>query len=225
MHALLLLVPSLIGSWPATDTPTFDPYAYQPGVSTLLATAPAPVPQDDNGWDFSYTYLEVGATRFDVEDIDDEADIFYGEAALDIFNIVYLLIGYENAEIDFGNTDQDLFRLGAGAHFSLGNRLDIMGDIAWMYSDLSSDVFDETSNGSQIRIGARWMPWRFTSGGLELQGRGLWVNLPDSYFSESTQVGFDVGARLHLLKLFSIGATYTLLEEDDSASINARVSF
>jgi hypothetical protein len=201
-----------------------------PSIPSLLAEpltlAPASAaPDEDRDWDFSYTYVELGAARFDVDQIDDEADIYYGEASLSLLDILYVFLGYENSSIDFNNTDTDLWRLGAGVHLDVLRRLDLIGDITLLYSDLSSDVGDESSTGYQLRAGGRWMALPFGDGGLELQGRLLWISLDESFLSDDGQVGFDLGARVHFLGHLSVGLVYMLLEEDDSASLNARFSF
>jgi hypothetical protein len=187
----------------------------------------AAVAQDEPSeeWDFSYTFVEIGARRFNLDEIDDTADTYFGKASLGLFDFLYLFLGYENLSTDFENADTDLWQLGAGVHFDVAPRLDLTADIAWLRSDLSSDSFDETSNGHQLRAGARWMPIPFASGGLEIEGHGIWVDLDDSYLSDNSVLGFDIGARLHFLKFLSVGAYYEMLDKDDSASINARFSF
>jgi len=37
-------------------------------------------------------------------------------------------------------------------------------------------------------------------------------------------LGWEAGVRVHLIQLVSVGATYTLLEDDNQVSLNARVS-
>ena len=178
------------------------------------------------GWDFSYTFFEIGATSFDVDEADETADVYYGRASLGLFKFLYVFAGYENQSIDFEDTSSDVLRLGVGGHFGVTPKLDLVGDIAWLYSDTSSDLseLDDTTDGYEVRAGARWMPFGWDRGGVELHGGAIWVDMENRIASDDTAFGFDLGAKLHFLKLFSVGAVYTMLEDDDSVGINARVS-
>lgn len=172
-----------------------------------------------------YSYLEVGATRFDTENLDDEADTYYAEVSFDLFNLLNVFGGYENFSADVENTDTDTWHLGAGLHFRVLNGLDLTGDVAWLFSKLDSDTLDEDSNGSRVRLGARWMALDTGVVDLELFGRGIALNLDDSYYSDDSLLGFDAGLRVHLIEHLSVAATYTKLEDDDSVGLSARLSF
>ncbi len=176
---------------------------------------------------FSYTYFEIGATQYNVDEIDDEADIYYGKASLGLFKFLYIFGAYENQSSDFENTDTDIIRLGAGAHFGITPKLDLVGDIAWVWADMSSDLaeLDDTTDGVDVHLGARWMPIGWDRGGLEIHGGGVYVNRDKAFASDDELTGFEIGTKAHFLKMFSVGAVYTMLEDDDSAGINARVSF
>ena len=79
--ALSLTVPGPLEAAPSGAGPTLPSLLAEP-----LTLSAAPAPRDEDGvWDFSYTYIELGATRFDLEDLDDEADNYYGEASLGLF--------------------------------------------------------------------------------------------------------------------------------------------
>jgi hypothetical protein len=177
--------------------------------------------------DFSYTYIEIGATTYDADEIDDEADIYYGKASLALFKFLYIFGAYENQSTDFENTDTDVIRLGVGAYFSIIKRLDLVGDIAWVWQDMSSDLdeLDDTTDGIDVHLGARWMPLVWDRGGLEVHGGAIYMDRESSYASDDELMGWELGGKLHFLEYFSLGAVYTMLEDDDSAGINARVSF
>jgi hypothetical protein len=175
---------------------------------------------------FSYTFVEIGATRFDVDEIDDEADIYSLRGSLGLFDFLYLFAGYENQATDFEDTDTDVIRLGAGLHFNVIRSLDLIGDIAWLYSDMSSDLdeLDDTTDGFEIHAGGRWLPLDWDGGGLEIHGGLIYVDLENRIASDDEATGFDLGAKLHFLRMLSVGAVYTMLEDDDSIGVNARVS-
>lgn len=198
--------------------------AFEPLVPPAAA-APALAAAEGDSPAFSYSFIEIGASRLDLDTIDDEADSYYGKASFGLLGFLYLFGGYENQSVDFDNTDTDIWSLGVGAHAPLTHNLDAIGDIAWLYNQLNSDTFDESSSGVLVRLGGRWMPFDFGAAQLEFNGAGLWYSLDDSLFSEEDSAGFEVGARLHFLESISVGALYTAYDKDDSAAINARYSF
>lgn len=188
-------------------------------VATALAAQEGDEGDDDNPG-LSYTFIEAGATRLDLDTIDDEADTFYGLASLGLFDFLYGFIGYENQSIDFDDASTDLWSLGVGVHFGLMDQLDAVGDVAWLYSDLDGDTLDESSSGAKLRAGGRWRPIDL----LEVEGHGVWYSIDDTLLSDDNAVGFDAGARVHLGP-FSVGAMYEMIEDDDKAGVNARFSF
>ena len=195
--------------------------------STLLAPQSEGVgPASDDASPFSYTFVEVGATKLDVDSANDEADVYYlrGSLALGVFHVV---ASYANQDIDFQNTSADVLTLGAGAHFSLSPQLDLTGDVSWIYNDVSSDIssYDGSDSGFIVRAGPRWMPLDWDGGGLELNGEALYVDIDNRIASDPEAWGWGAGARLHFLRLFSVGLNYSILEDDDEVSVNARVSF
>lgn len=174
---------------------------------------------------FSYTYVELGATRFDTEVLDDKADTYYAEASISFLGCMNVFANYENLSSDVNNTDTDLWTLGLGAHFGVGPKLDLNADIAALLSKLDSDTVSEDSEGWRLRAGLRWMA--FDSSGLDLEffGHAMAISLEDSIYSEDSVIGFDGGVRAHMFEFLSVGATYTYLQDEDSIGVSARVSF
>ncbi|MBI1382134.1 MAG: hypothetical protein GC161_13745 [Planctomycetaceae bacterium] len=223
----------------AWATPAVPVSIAAPAFTAIPTTnlAPAWIPQEEshdstrrNTWDsdnsrFRYSYIEVGATRFDTENLDDEADTYFAEVSFDILNLVNVFGGYENFSADVDNTDTDLWHLGAGVHFSVHEDLDLTGDVAWLFSQIDSDTIDEDSNGTRVRLGARWMALDTDPVDLELFGHGIALNLDDSFYSDDSLIGFDAGLRVHLVEYLSVAATYTQLEDDDAVGVSARFQF
>jgi hypothetical protein len=201
-----------------------------PSEPALLAT-PLRVPADSSSDSpFKYTYIEIGATTLNVDDIqgsDEDVDSYYLRAQIAFLGFLYLYGGYENQSLDFQDTDTDLFRLGAGVHFNVLPKLDLVGEAGYLNSDTSSDLsnLDDTTDGFEAYAGARWMTVQWEGGGLELDGGATYVDLKNRLASHDESVGGKAGARVHFLKLFSVGADYTFWEDDDQLSANLRVSF
>jgi hypothetical protein len=220
IHSTLLPALLAMGAGEPLASTTYP--AIEP--STLL------IPQDTDEEDiFSYSYIEIGATSYDAESLgdeefDDEADAFNAELSLEIFRIFNVFLGYET--LDFDNLDVDFWTLGAGVHFSVLPKLDLTGDIAWISTALDGgDNFDEDTSDIQARIGARWMLLLRESWGLEAFGRVTSLTRDDDIYDDDNFVGFDLGARLHFAKRFSVAGEYSAIEDDDQVGFSARFSF
>jgi hypothetical protein len=193
--------------------------------SATLEPTLSPAPRADDEDVFSYSYIEVGATRFDVEELDDEADTYYGEVSIEFLKFLNVFFGYENYSFDFDNLDSDLWTLGAGVHFSVLPKLDLTGDLAWIVNSLDGDTIDEDSDEVQLRIGARWMFLHGEAFGLEAFGRAVGVTRDEDIYDDDNATGFDLGLRVHIAKRFSVAAEYSELEDDDQVGLSARFSF
>ena len=177
---------------------------------------------DDEGRNsgLSYSFIEVGATRFNLDAIDDDADTYYGLGSIGLFNHFYGFVGYENQSVDFDDASTDLWSLGLGAYISLTEQLHAVADAAWLYSELDGDTISEEDSGFKVRAGGRWRPIQL----LEAEAHAIWYELDDSLMSDDSFVGFDASARLHLGP-FSLGAMYEQMNDDDKVGINGRFSF
>lgn len=217
----------------ATST---EPSVFEPGVpepSRLVTVSPSPFQASDDSC-FSYTYLQAGYYSTDVDAYDESSDAVYARASLGLFDVLYVFGEYsaetlKDAKVGAGSgdVDNDSFALGAGLHFSLSPRFDVVGEAAWVYDDLSSDDFsnlDDTNSGVMAFVGGRWMAVPWAGGGLELDGGYRWQDR-EALFSDDRIGAWEAGLRVHLLEFLSVGATATFLEDDDRIGIDARVSF
>ena len=218
--------PAAVARWEAAPLPSLAAHALDvDALESGLALPPAP--RTGHGAPaISYTFVEGGANFIDLDNVGSEdVDSYYidGSIALGMFQIVG---GYENQSTDFQNTDTALIRVGAGIHLDLQSTLSVGGDIQWLFTDVSSDLasIDGTNNGYQVRGGARWMPLTWDRGGLELEGNVIWIDIND-LLSDDQSAGFEASARVHLFGYFSVGAQYTVYENDELYGINARLSF
>lgn len=213
--------------WSDTWTP-LEPSISVESFATLAPPTLAPAQEAEEEFPgFSYTYAELGYIWGNPDDIDDDVDAFYLEGSLSLGKLFYIFGEYQNQETDFQNTDTDLWIFGAGAHFGVMPKLDLVGEAALLFSDVSSDQnsLDDSNFGWTAFGGARWMPLLWNRGGLEVNGGINYLDLDGTVAGDSTQWGFEVGARAHFLKLLSVGATYQILEDQDGFLANVRVSF
>lgn len=170
--------------------------------------------------EFSYSYLELGITQYDVDDLDDEADTYYARGSIGILDFLYGFAQYENQDFDIEDGDRDLITVGGGAHFGILKNLDLIAEIGWLFTD--SD-FDDDS-GIVASGGARWMALPWDRGGLELNAEIGYYGI-DNFGSDDKPVFWELGARFHFLTAFSVGLAYQQIEDDSQAIGNVRFSF
>jgi len=214
VHACLALlsVPALP---PQPSEPAYD-------VAALYAANQDEKPHSS----FSYTFVQLGYSVTDLDAIDDDAKGLTGRASLGLFDLLYVFLDYTNPTTDYQDTDADSYGLGAGVHFGLTPALDLVGEAAWLTSDIESDLstLDDSNDGWTAMAGARWMALPWDGGGLELNGGYRWIDMKGLLSDEETGA-WEVGARVHFIKLLSVGVEYTFLEDDQQWGANARVSF
>lgn len=190
----------------------------------------SPAPQEEGRLQppsFSYTYVEGGMIRFEVDDIDDNVDILYLRGSLAFLDFLHVFAEYQNQEADFGNSETDLIELGVGGHFGIMPNLDLLAELSWLLSDVSSDIgaLDEQTNGYKIFGGGRWMVLPWHRGGLELDGGVGYLDLEDQIASEDNTFLWELGARAHFVEIMSVGVEYSELGDDNQIAGDLRVSF
>lgn len=202
-----------------------------PAPSSAMAPA-APVADNDDSL-LSFTYLEVGAATYNIDNIDgvevddDSIDIFYGRGSISLFEFLYIFGEYSNQSADFENTDTDQITLGAGAHFAVMPNLSVYGEIGVLFNDVSSDIdeLDDSETGYRGAAGARWLALPWDGGGLELNGMIGTLSLDNRLGSDEDPFIYGAGARIHFIKFLSIGVNYEMVGDDDLLLGGVRWSF
>ena len=220
----MLILPTTLLLLAATEQPSAAP---APDLAFDRAALYLPAaPAADEPASFSYTYVQLGYSVTNLDSIDDDAKGLNGRASLGLLHFLYVFLDYQNETVDFQNTKSDAWGLGAGAHFGLMPGLDVLGEAAWLTNDIKSDLgtLDDTNTGWTAMAGARWMAAPALAGGLELDGGYRWIDMK-GLLSDETTGAWEVGARLHFLKMLSVGVGYSFLEQDRQWGVNARVSF
>jgi hypothetical protein len=182
--------------------------------------------EESGGFDFSYTYVQLGFGYYDIHDFDDDSQTLYGRASLGLLDSFYDFLDYQNQSTDFQNTDTDLFGLGAGVHIDVSNRLNLLGEASWLTADVSSNLsnLDDNNDGWSAYAGGRFLALPVGNGGLEVNGGFRWIDIK-GVFSDEEIGAWELGARYHFNKLLSLGGTYKFLEQDGFWGVDARVSF
>jgi hypothetical protein len=181
--------------------------ASEPG-SELFNIEPKPIVTrpfflgGDEGADLGYRYVEAGFTTYDVDDFNNEkVDTYYGKLSWSLLKLFYVFGQYENSSTDFQNTDTNQAMIGGGAHL------------------------DGNETGYRVDGGVRWMVLPWMGGGIELDGGVGYIDLKNQLASSNYPTVYDLGARVHFLSAFSVGAMYEKIDVDDRFLGDVRFSF
>jgi len=188
---------------------------------TLLALA-APAMAGD----LSYTYVQGGYQRIDIDDdfigsID--GDGFGLGFSFEVGENFFIAGSYGTAELDtdafFGLTvDYDQTDIGLGYHGAVSDKTDFYGILSWVKAEASISGFaSEDDDGYGLTVGLRSM----VTDKVELEGHIGYVDLGDS--GDGTAVG--VGALYAFTPNFAAGATVDFDEDVTTYGIGARVYF
>ncbi|MCY2959774.1 MAG: hypothetical protein NTY35_06375 [Planctomycetota bacterium] len=224
--ACFLVIPAFASAPLPADSLALSPLA------EFLAPAPAatkvPVPPvADADSLLSYTYVEVGAARNDVDSFDENVDTYYLRASLNLLKLFYVFGEYSNQSTDFANTDTNLLTLGGGAHLGVLPSLDVYAELGAMFSDVSSDAndLDGSEVGYRLAGGVRYLLLEWSGGGLELDGALGTMDLDNRLGSDDNPTFWGFGARAHFIKFLSVGLAYEKIEDDDQILGGVRWSF
>ncbi len=225
--SLLACALALTASLPANDPS--DSFT-TPALAEFLSPAAPPAAtalEGDKDSVLSYTYVELGVAQNDVDAFDEDVDIVYGRASLNLLGFFYVFAGYANQSTDFEDTDSDQYSLGVGAHFGVLPNLDLLAEISGLYNDVSSDSdeFDGSEFGSRVAAGARYLAIPWFSGGLELNGTLGHLNLDNQLGTDDDPFFWGLGVRAHFAKFLSVGVNYEQLEDDSVFLGSVRFSF
>jgi len=175
---------------------------------------------------FSYTYAELGYARTELNDVSDHSNAGYVEGSIGFLDHFRMFGSYIREDTNFDNATLDSFVLGGGVHFGVLPKLDLVGDIAWIFNHIDSDNLftGDNENGFSIYAGARWMVLPDLMGGLEADG-GLRYSDVNSLSSNKAGTALELGGRFHFSKLLSLGMTYDYREADQRLAFDVRFSF
>lgn len=176
--------------------------------------------------DFSYSYLEAGYARTKLSDVSSHSNLGYIEGSFGFLDHFRIYGSYLREDASFDSATLDSWVLGGGVHFGVMPKLDLVGDIAWIFNHINSDNLftGDNENGVSLYAGARWMVLPDLMGGLEADG-GLRYSDVNSLASNKAGTALELGGRLHFSRLLSLGLTYDYRESDQRLAFDARFSF
>jgi len=184
-----------------------------------------PAPRQPDESSFSYTYAEAGYSVTHLDRLDHDAQAIYLNGSIAFLKFFHVIAGVERQETSFDNFRLYQFDLGGGVHLPILERLDVVGELAYLVNAIDSDnTSSETNEGWMGYAGVRFMPLTWDRGGLEIFGGFRYIVI-DSLLSDRETASVEVGARGHFLEHLSVGAKAAFLEDDRMLAIDFRYSF
>src|SRR5262249_37031977 len=108
-------------------------------VDPRLDPAALPLEREGSGEStFSYTCGEAGYERTHIDDIDRYSDAFYLRGSFGFLKYFNVIAGIEREETNFDDIRVDTFELGGGAHYAILPKLDLVGEMLFLYDQIES---------------------------------------------------------------------------------------
>lgn len=185
-----------------------------------------PLPRNSDETSFSYTYAEAGYAVTHLDALDHNAQALYLNGSFAFLRFFHVIAGVEREETSFDNTRLNQFDVGGGIQLPIIDRLDVLGEVAYLHNEIDSDrIFNNDNNdGWMAYAGARFMLLPWDRGGLEVNA-GFRYTVIDSLLSHRETSAWEFGARAHFLTHMSVGAKFAYIEEDRMAAVDFRFSF
>lgn len=210
----------------AAASPLFDAAAFA-GLKLPPEIVPGEAPPKESDESrFSYTWAEAGYAATKLDAPNETAHTYFLRGSIGFLRFFHVFAGYERESTSFDNATLDAYDVGGGVQIPILSRLDVVGEVSWLYNYIDSDhLFNkDTNTGVSLYGGARFMPLDWSGGGLELDG-GYRYTDQTSLLSDKVTNAVEVGARVHFLNFLSVGATYAFIEQDREFLVDVRVSF
>jgi len=128
-----------------------------------------------------YTYGEIGYSRVDYDDLNNDGDFFDAGLSLAVHDVVHLFADYSAGSVDVSSFDVDVTNVdaGAGLNLPLTKTMDLIIDVAYLWIEFDAGNGGNNSidnNGYGARAGVRAM----LAPNFELNGGVSYANFDDS---------------------------------------------
>lgn len=187
-------------------------------ILSLLATLTTVLPFASQAGTMNYTYVELGYvdTEIDVGPNDLDGDGFALRGSLAVHENFFVFTGYEDLGLERG-ADLTTFYIGGGARWPLGNKLDIVGRVAIVKSEIEIGNRDQDDDG--FLLGARLRGE--VAPKFELEGGFDYVDLDDR--GDDTAIVLE--GRYFFLDALAGGLAVHFADDAQAIGINLRYTF
>ena len=165
----------------------------------------------------NYTFLQATYGQIDFKDLDVNGDAFGLGGSMAIADQFHLFADYSKASLDF-DIDADLFDAGVGFNTPISDNIDVIAQLAYVYSSVSAPGFSSVDdNGFGLGVGLRAL----VSPQVELNGSVQYVDMSDGGNNTSLGAGF----LFHINEMFAVGVGGNWDDDTSSYAIGGRLKF
>lgn len=186
-------------------------------LSALAALAAAlPLASHADVMDYSYAELGYLDTELDGDGFDVDGDGFALRGSLAVHPNFFVFAGYEDLSFDFG-VDVSSLEVGAGGHWPITDRVDIVGRLGIVKAELEAGPFDTDDDG--LLFGARVRG--VVAPKFELEGGFDYRDLDEA--GDDTTIVFE--GRYFFVEQVSGGLSVSIGDDVTSLGLNVRLTF
>lgn len=168
-----------------------------------------------------YTYAELGYVNTNGDDVD--GDGFDANISFGATDLIFLKFGYRRDWLDVtgvtGDVDANTFLIGAGAHYTVMDQLDLVGSLSYVDIEYSSITPSQGDDGYEASIGVRSMVTKE----LELNAFAALVTTGNLVNNDDDDTVYSLGAVYKLNKDFSLVGNFDHGEEVDNYGVGIRL--
>jgi len=159
-----------------------------------------------------YTYVEANYVYADLNGVPGTQNGYDFVGSWNLLAGLYLQGSYAHGD---GDATTETYKLGAGYHIGLFDKLDVFGLLSYQHDYLAVGGASGTGDGYEFDAGVRWMMLEK----LELNGQLEWNHVNEDDF------GVQVGARYYLTGPISVGTTLEGIDQDFRFRLGVRFQF
>lgn len=184
-------------------------------IATAMLAGLALAPLASQAESPSYSYIEGGYVRTNIDGIDKDADGFLVRGSVELPHDFFLFASY----IDQGvyGIDIQQYGVGAGYAWSMTDTTDLYGKVGYVKAEADYAGFGLDDDGYSLGIGIR----SFVTKNLELEAAVNYVDLSDS----GDDTTFGAGARWYFTENFAMGIEAQVGDDATTYGIGFRWSF
>jgi hypothetical protein len=199
----------------STETPTpplpLESLTVDPRIAVVSPVEPA-APLLIGGSKFSYTYVELDYLYTDLDGVSGHLDGYNFVGSLNLPLGFFVQGTYANSP---GNFELETYRLGAGYHLSLIDKLDLYGLVSYEHDTGKTGGSSSTADGMELDAGARFM----LGERFEVNGQLEWNNVDEDVF------GGLIGARFYIISPLSVGVSGEWINDNVRLTVGGRFQF
>lgn len=167
----------------------------------------------------SYDYVEVGATKGEISNIDYTAYGLGGSFSLN--NAIFMSADYANGTSDkkyFGSKiDIDAYSIGLGYHTAINSKTDFVTSLSYIKNEVDFARFNDNTNAYGIDVGVRSM----VLPNVELAAIASYVDSSDA----DGEIGFNLNAKFFVSPVLAVTLGYTDGDDTSGVSAGLRLNF